>query len=250
MVTCEHGGNRIPAPYRGLFARHQTLLDSHCGFDLGALTMAETLSAAFSAPLLASTVSRLLVDLNRSLGNPRLHFADIRKAPAEVREIILARYYRPYYTQAEQLVGQAIALRGQVIHISSHSFTPKLSGTVRTADIGLLYDPARPGEVELCAHWKTSLKAYAPELNIRRNYPYAGKGDGLTAWFRKRLPPDVYIGIELELNQKNTAGADQQWADLRKVIVGSLGAALAGQCASMRASPAILEKPIAAADRA
>lgn len=250
VVTCEHGGNRIPAPYRGLFRRHQALLDSHRGFDAGALTMAEALAAAFSVPLVASTVSRLLVDLNRSIGHPRLHFDAIREAPAEMREHILARYYRPYRAQVEQLVGQAIAERGRVIHISSHSFTPELNGKVRTADIGLLYDPARPGEVALCAHWKASLEAYAPELNIRRNYPYAGKGDGLTAWFRKRLPPGAYLGVELELNQKRTAGAVWQWAHLRQLIVASLSAALASQRAGLHPSPTSLEQPTGAADRA
>ena len=31
VITCEHGGNRIPAPYRDLFHAHQALLDSHRG---------------------------------------------------------------------------------------------------------------------------------------------------------------------------------------------------------------------------
>ena len=72
VITCEHGGNRIPAPYRDLFHTHQALLDSHRGYDPGALIMARALATAFAAPLVTSTVSRLLVDLNRSVGHPRL----------------------------------------------------------------------------------------------------------------------------------------------------------------------------------
>jgi predicted N-formylglutamate amidohydrolase len=71
LVTCEHGGNRIPAPYRKLFVRQRALLDSHRGWDPGALQMARALSTALRAPLVASTTSRLLVDLNRSAGHPR-----------------------------------------------------------------------------------------------------------------------------------------------------------------------------------
>lgn len=227
VITCEHGGKRIPASYRELFHGHQALLDSHRGFDPGALTMARALSGAFAAPLLVSTVSRLLVDLNRSIGHPRLHFEAIRKAPAAVRQEILRRYYAPYRARAEGLVMQAIARDGRVIHLSSHSFTPELDGKVRNADIGLLYDPARPGEVDLCARWQASLWACAPALTIRRNYPYAGKGDGLTAWFRRRLPPDAYMGIELEVNQKHVFGAGRRWSALRQVIVESLRGALA-----------------------
>jgi len=118
-----------------------------------------------------------------------------------------------------------------VIHLSSHSFTPDLDGKVRNADIGLLYDPARPGEADLCERWKAALSACAPGLRVRRNYPYAGKGDGLTAWFRRRLSPAAYMGIELEINQKHIIRADRDWTALRKVIVESLCRALTSRCA-------------------
>ena len=229
VLTCEHGGKRIPASYRGLFQGHQALLDSHRGFDPGALTMARALAGAFDAPLVVSTVSRLLVDLNRSIGHPRLHFEVIRKAPAEVRQEILRRYYEPYRARAAARVAQAITVHGRVIHISSHSFTPELNGKVRNADIGLLYDPARPGEVALCERWKASLEACTPDLTVRRNYPYAGKGDGLTAWFRRRMAPDVYVGVELEVNQKLVLATGRRWPELRQIIVESLRGALASR---------------------
>ena len=222
VISCEHGGNLIPEPYRDFFAGHQSLLATHRGFDSGALVMARSLAAAFSAPLVYSEVSRLLVDLNRSTNHPRLHIEAIRKAPASLRGEILARYYQPYRSEAERLVMRAIESGGRVVHVSSHSFTPQLDGVIRNADIGLLYDPVRAGEVALCARWKAALKACAPELTVRRNYPYAGKGDGLTAWFRKRLPPDRYVGVELELNQKLAAGPEPTWSALRQAIVESL----------------------------
>jgi predicted N-formylglutamate amidohydrolase len=226
VITCEHGGNRIPGRYRDLFKTNQVLLSTHRGFDPGALIMAKELATAFAAPLVASTVSRLLVDLNRSVGHPQLHYQAIRKLPSGLRDIIVKQYYQPYRTQAKNLVSEAIADHSQVIHLSSHSFTPELNGKVRNADIGLLYDPARPYETALCEQWKLALKAYAPELSVRRNYPYEGKGDGLTTWFRQWLPPDTYIGIELEVNQKHVLKAGRHWPGLRKAIVKSLCMAL------------------------
>lgn len=227
VITCEHGGNLIPAPYARLFEDLQALLETHRGYDPGALVMAEALSKAFDAPLLSSTVSRLLVDLNRSVGNPSLHCAAVRTLSAARRQDILSRHYLPYRAQAEALVRQAVAEYGAVIHLSSHSFTPELDGQLRRADVGLLYDPRRPGEVDLCARWKASLQACAPGLVVRRNYPYAGKGDGLTRWLRRHLPPDAYVGIELEINQKHVFEGGRPWAALRKVIVESLRQALA-----------------------
>jgi predicted N-formylglutamate amidohydrolase len=191
--------------------------------------MAKALATAFAAPLVASTVSRLLVDLNRSVGHPRLHSEATRNEPAEVRQRILKHYYQPYRAQAEHMVRQKIADHGLVIHLSSHSFTPELDGKVRDADIGLLYDPTRPGEADLCERWKAALKACAPVLRVRRNYPYAGKGDGLTAWFRQRLPPGAYVGIELEINQKHIIRAGRDWTELRKIIVESMFRVLASR---------------------
>ena len=181
LVTCEHGGNRIPAPYRSLFHGQAALLATHRGFDAGALVMANALAKATHAPLVTSTVSRLLVDLNRSLGHPHVFSAASRAAPSMVRAKIVEQYYLPYREQVERLVRRSVSRGRRVIHISSHSFTPKLYGKVRRADVGLLYDPGRPGEVKLAARWKAALAEAAPELRIRRNYPYAGKGDGLTS---------------------------------------------------------------------
>src|SRR5258708_4265355 len=85
LITCEHGGNRIPAPYRALFRGSRALLDTHRGYDAGALVMARELARAFKAPLVSSTVSRLLVDLNRSVGHPQLFSPATRGRPAPMR---------------------------------------------------------------------------------------------------------------------------------------------------------------------
>ncbi len=189
--------------------------------------MARELAAALEAPLLSSTVSRLLVDLNRSVGHARFHLAAVRDAGPAVREAIVERYYQPYRAQAGQYVQRAVARGRRVIHVSSHSFTPVLDGAVRTADVGLLYDPARAGEVALCERWQAALKALAPDLNVRRNYPYAGKGDGLTRELRGRYSPRTYVGIELEINQKHVEGPADRFRALRRAIIEALRAALA-----------------------
>jgi predicted N-formylglutamate amidohydrolase len=200
-------------------------LDSHRGYDPGALIMARALARALRAPLVTSTISRLLIDLNRSIGNPRLFSTATRGAPAKLRARIVEQHYLPYRAQVERLVRQSVLRGRRVIHISSHSFTPELDGKVRRADVGLLYHPARRGEAELCARWKASLAASAPRLRVRRNYPYAGKGDGQTSYLRQRFPPSAYVGIELEVNQRIVLAAGRRWMALRRVLTDSLRAA-------------------------
>lgn len=222
VITCEHGGNRVPARYRPLFAGHEELLDSHRGYDPGALVLARQLARALGAPVVASMTSRLVIDLNRSLGHPRLHAPQIREAPAALRREIELRYYRGYRRRVERLVDAALARGQRVIHISSHSFTPVLDHHVRQADIGLLYDPSRPGERRLCERWLATLRHHAPGLVIRRNYPYTGKSDGLCTFLRRRIPPELYVGIELEINQKHVFQGGRPWQRLRRAVLAAL----------------------------
>jgi predicted N-formylglutamate amidohydrolase len=226
LITCEHGGNRIPAKYLPLFKPHRQLLESHRGFDPGALTLARDFAAACGAALVYSTTSRLLVELNRSPGHPQLFSkATARLSPAE-RERLLARYYRPYRESVEALVREACERGRRVMHVSCHSFTPVLDGETRRADVGLLYDPKRATETAFCLDWQRELMETAPELVVRRNYPYRGYGDGLTTYLRKRFADPLYCGTELEVNQKYPLGDAAVWRKIRKVLLGSVQAAL------------------------
>ncbi len=189
--------------------------------------MARALARSVAAPLVTSTVSRLLIDLNRSPRHPQLFSAATRGAAATVREQIVVQYYLPYRTRVEDLVRRAVLRRRRVIHISAHSFTPALHGERRRADVGLLYHPGRRGETDLCARWKAALAAVSPELKVRRNYPYAGKGDGLAAYLRRRFAPGDYVGVELEVNQNLVRRAGRRWTALRAVLIDSLRLACA-----------------------
>jgi predicted N-formylglutamate amidohydrolase len=227
LFTCEHGGNTVPPRYRALFRVLQETLKTHAGYDIGALAMARQLSKSFNAPLVYSTITRLLVDLNRSIHHSRLHAEAIRHALGETREQILADHYLPYRTQVESLIRNAVTQGKRVIHVSSHSFTPELNGNVRNADIGLLYDPARPGERRICRQWQRALVQAAPDLRIRRNYPYRGKDDGFMPHLRSRYRPAAYIGIELEVNQAIVLGSPRRWTKIRKSLIDTLRTTLA-----------------------
>ena len=213
----------MPREYRALFAGWKSLLETHRGYDPGALALARELARAFDAPLVASTVTRLLVELNRSPGHPQLHSEVTRGLPRPEKAKIRARYYEPYRREVEQRVASATAARRRVIHISAHSFVPVLDGSTRDADIGLLYDPARPAERALCARWRQSLGARAPRLRVRRNYPYRGYADGLTTYLRRRYGRRGYVGVEIEVNQKHVLAGEREWRILRKVLVQSVG---------------------------
>jgi hypothetical protein len=91
ILSCEHGGNRVFSPYGKRFSKK--LLTSHRGYDPGALAVACDFAAVTGAPLFYSTISRLLVELNRPLGHPHVFFLTL---PEEEQELLLRRHYFPY----------------------------------------------------------------------------------------------------------------------------------------------------------
>lgn len=225
IVTCEHGGNAIPSPYRSLFKGRRDLLDSHSGYDLGALAMARRMAKRFGAPLFAATRSRLLVDLNRSIGHPNLFSTVTRTLAAAEKEDILRKYYAPHRDPIQQSVSSAIRKGGAVLHIAVHSFTPVLKGRSRTMDVGLLYDPQRGDERHFCRTWKKEIQAGCPECSVRCNVPYKGVSDGLATHLRT-LFARGYVGIELELNQYHYQQGPAAWRQLGGVVLDGLETAL------------------------
>lgn len=226
LVTCEHGGNRVPALYRTLFAGQSRLLASHRGHDAGSLAMARRLARRTGAMLITASVTRLLVDLNRSVGHPRLLSEFSRRLPPADRQALLRRHYFPYRQRVESWIAAEIARGRRVVHVSSHSFTPVLAGQVRRADLGLLYDPSRRVERSLCEAWQRALMAADAGLRVRRNYPYAGTADGLTTALRRRFGPDRYAGIELEVNQRYPLAGGRAWSETCTTVGTALMLAL------------------------
>ena len=222
LITCEHGGNDVPAAYAAQFAGHEPLLATHRGWDPGALELAREMAAAFEAPLFASTTTRLLIDLNRSIGHKDLYSKATRALPPAARRLIVATYYRPHRDAVESEVARRVAAGERVVHIASHSFTPELNGVVRLADVAWLYDPRRNGETLLASRWLGAMKHLRPELRLRRNYPYEGRDDGLTSLLRKRHPHELYIGMELEVNQRFVLEGGPAWEAIRRDLVASL----------------------------
>jgi predicted N-formylglutamate amidohydrolase len=226
LLTCEHGGNRIPRGYARLFAAAEQVLASHRGWDVGALTLARHLARALRRPLLAVTWSRLFVEANRAPTNRRIWSPYTAALAPDERARILARYWQPHRSAVEERVARALARGRRVLHIAVHSFTPELDGRVRNADVGLLYDSRRAREAALCRRWKAILGRLDPELRVRHNYPYRGSDDGLTTWLRKRHPEARYLGVELEFNQALVGSVG--WRAFQRRVAESVGELVGG----------------------
>jgi predicted N-formylglutamate amidohydrolase len=222
IVTCEHGGNLVPKVYTHCFRQAKNALHSHRGYDPGALQLAHEIANAFQSECFFSKTTRLLVDLNRSVGHPKLHSEFISHLSTEERNAILENHYVPYRQQVIDAVQSAIADDQIACHLSIHTFTPKLAGVVRQADVALLYDPSRPREKQLARDWLVGIGEEFPGLKLRRNYPYRGIADGFTTYLRRIHSPRDYIGLELEVNQRFPLGDSPRWKQLRQAIIAAI----------------------------
>ena len=206
VLTCEHGGNKIPAAYRSLFSGADDVLKSHRGWDPGALAVAKAMAQRLGSHLFSSTTSRLLVELNRSLWHNSL-FSNYTALLSETQQQqIVDQYWRPYRDEVTAHLEELVNAGRRVIHLSIHSFTPVWDGKPRRTRIGLLYNSRLLNERSFCNAWKAELRKQCPEYAIHSNQPYKGIADGFTTWLRRHIAAmencdGTYSGIEIEINQ-------------------------------------------------
>lgn len=222
FLSCEHGGNDVPPPFRPFFRGAAAVLASHRGLDLGALDLFTHLRPLADASY-STTLSRLCIEMNRSEGHRQLFSAYTKALPPPLKEVLLAHYHA-YRDPVIADVAACLRAKEQVLHVSMHSFTPVLDGIERPLDIGLLYDPSRAAEKAFCTAWDREIRRRAPGLRVRMNRPYKGTADGFTTALRRRFPKG-YAGIELEVNQR-FAAKGRMHADIKAVLMASLQAAL------------------------
>jgi predicted N-formylglutamate amidohydrolase len=185
VLVCDHASNRIPPPYGDLGLDPVERL-RHIAWDPGALAVCLELIDMLDAPLVHSTVSRLVIDCNRYLDAPDLipERSELTEIPGnqgitdEDRQRRIAAYHKPYHEAIEALLGRRTAAGRPSLLVCMHSFTPGCKGISRPWQIGLI-----PAQREaLSRALSAALAADAPELTIGWNQPY-GSINGVTYTF-------------------------------------------------------------------
>ena len=229
IITCEHGGNRVPAPYRRAVSGPTGIagLPSRLGSRVR-WSWRRHSPMPSRAPLVAPTTSRLLIDLNRSIGHPQLFSVATRGAPRSD-----ASADRRAALPALPRAGRAACRPSRIARPSRDPhFVAQLhprSWTARCAAPTWVCSttPAGAGRPRCARAGRNHSRQSTPGLRVRRNYPYAGRGDGLTSHLRRRFTPSDYVGIELEVNQGLVFAAGRRWTALRRTLIDSLHPACA-----------------------
>jgi predicted N-formylglutamate amidohydrolase len=182
VLVCDHAANRIPAEYGnlGLTSRQRLM---HIAWDPGALGVAHELSALLDAPLIHSTVCRLVIDCNRDekavdlipVVSERTEIsANAGISESERRKRITA-YHAPFHGSIEAMLDKRKAAVAETILVTVHSFTPTYKDVWRPWEIGLIHgsDPSFTEALH------DALIEDDATLNVGWNQPYSAR-NGVT----------------------------------------------------------------------
>jgi predicted N-formylglutamate amidohydrolase len=170
LLLCDHASNAVPAGVA--LGVSCDLLDRHIAIDIGAGPLTEALAAALDAPAILATLSRLVIDLNRSVDQAGLipQESDGHAIPGNVDADIPFRintFYVPYHAAIEA----AINTHRPDLIVAVHSFTAALErgGSARPWQIGILSNQDRRA-----ADIALDLFAQAGVI-VGDNQPYSGQ---------------------------------------------------------------------------
>ena len=187
FILCDHASNRFPEKYGDLGLTPIERV-SHIAWDPGALAVSRALSDRLDAPLVQSTVSRLIIDTNRNLDAPDLiwtlsettRIAANENLEAAERQDRIDRVHRPYHASIETLLEARRHAGKETIVVCLHSFTPVYHGVARPWPIGLLHGL----DTRYTQALYDALHAEDRDMNIGWNEPYAAL-NGVTLTLEK-----------------------------------------------------------------
>lgn len=211
LLLCDHAGKVVPEGL-GFLGITEEELSRHIGWDIGAAEVTYELARLLDAPAILDHASRLLIDPNRRPytpssipevvdgtgvpGNRHLPLPEIHRR--------IRTYWLPYHRAVAGAIG-ALRRRGSVPAIVSvHSFTPRMNGSFRPWQIGVLWR----GDRRLAGPVLEALKKRG-DLVVGDNEPYSGlDAFGHTIEFHAQRPRLPHVMLELRQSEiASTEGA-------------------------------------------
>lgn len=177
ILVCDHASPRFPAAL-GQLGIPDRYLGDHIAWDIGAAGVARRLRERLGADAVLANYSRLVVDVNRGLGDASaipaisdgvLIPGNLGLTAAE-REARVLALHAPYHAAIGALIGRRSAESRVPVVIGIHSFTPRWHGTRRPWHAGVLWDRDPRLPLPLLA----ALRARG-DLVVGDNEPYSGR---------------------------------------------------------------------------
>jgi predicted N-formylglutamate amidohydrolase len=225
VLACDHASNFLPVEY-GTLGLDAAEMQRHIAWDPGALPVATELSRLLDAPLVASRISRLVIDCNRPLEAadliPALSEATVipgnKDIDAAERRRRIVQAHQPFHDAIDAVLDEREGRGDESWLVSIHSYTPVYRGVPRPSEIGIIHDEDERIATPLIA----GLRAVSG-LTVGVNQPYSPADRvyyTLERHARARCIPCAMIEIR---NDKITNETSQRtWAELLAGILSGL----------------------------
>ncbi|WJR77467.1 N-formylglutamate amidohydrolase [Bradyrhizobium sp. NP1] len=232
LFTCDHYGRLIPRVL-GHLGLPEEELGRHIAFDIGIAGVAEALSQALGAHLIAQRYSRLVIDCNRppQMASSIPLISEATTVPgnegltAETAEMRRRAIFDPYHRRIDEIIDQRIAAGRPTVLMALHSFTPVYAGIVRPWHIGTLYHRDK----RLPPLLLTRLRA-EPDLVVGDNEPYAVSDEtDYTIPVHGEARGLINSGIEIRQDLIADQSGQQQWAERLACVLGDIAVLLRDQ---------------------
>jgi predicted N-formylglutamate amidohydrolase len=213
VIVVDHASRRIPARL-GTLGLAQSDLERHIAWDIGALAVAQSVSAALDAPLVAQNYSRLVIDCNRRPGEPT-SIPTISEStlipgnldlPAEQVSARQREIFEPYHQHLSALLEERAAAGRRTILIVQHSMTNVFKGVRREMHAAVVYNHDRR-----FADCLLEVLRSEEGLVVGDNEPYSGKqeiGFTLPHHGERRGIPHLEVEIRQDLVQLPSGQAE------------------------------------------
>ena len=174
VIVVDHASARIPRRLHNLGLPAEEL-KRHIAWDIGALAVAQHVSDALDAPLIAQNYSRLVIDCNR---DPKVAtsiplISEASEIPGnanlseEERAARRTEIFEPYHERIRALLDRRKAAGRRTILVAQHSMTNSFKGAAREMHAAILYNRDR----RFAGMMLAALRRH-PGLHIADNEPY------------------------------------------------------------------------------
>jgi len=197
LLVCEHASNFIPAKYENLQLA-DGVLHSHAALDIGAFDLARAISRLLDAPLVSTTVSRLVYDCNRAFNAMGAipEESEVFRIPGNqnLSDAEAMERFKNYYLPFEKAISDRLdQFTEPPLFVTIHSFTPVYHGETRGVDIGIVCD-----QDSRLMDQMVQLAPQRTELCVEPNQPY-GPEDGVTHTLSLHGKKNALLNVMIEV---------------------------------------------------